>query len=46
MRKRAVEVVNLKEILGVRRIDRMENERIKYLCNMGKVVNEVVSDNV
>lgn len=36
---------NLREMHGVRRIDRMRNESMRDLLNMGKGVNEFVNDN-
>ena len=45
-RVRAVQMDNLRGMLGVKRIDRMRNERIRELCNVRKGVDEIIDENV
>src|SRR5678815_2451677 len=42
--KFCVQMDNLKGMLGVRRIDKMRNERIRELCGVNKGVNERINE--
>jgi hypothetical protein len=42
----AVQMDNLRGILGVRRIDKMRNEHIRELCGVKKGVNEKINENI
>src|SRR5678816_2500347 len=39
-----VQMDNLRGVLGVRRIDKMRNERIRELCGVNKGVNERINE--
>ena len=40
----AVQMDNLRSMLGVRRIDKMRNERIRELCGVKKGINERINE--
>ena len=42
----AVQMDNLRGVLGVRRIDKMRNERIRELCGVKKGVNERINETI
>src|SRR5678815_4666944 len=41
-----VHIHNLRGMLGVRRIDKMRNERIRELCGVKKAVNERINESM
>src|SRR5678816_1241927 len=41
-----VQMENLRDLLGVRRIDKMRNERIRELCGVKKGVNERINESM
>ena len=43
-RIRAVQMDNLRGLLGIRRIDKFQNERIRQLCGVTKGVDEKIED--
>ena len=45
-RVQAVQMDNLRSVLGVRRIDKMRNERIRELCGVEKGVLERISESI
>ena len=45
-RVQAVQMDNLRSVLGVRRIDRMRNERIRELCGVEKGINERINESL
>ena len=45
-RIRAVQMDNIKGLLGIRRMDRVPNTRIKELCGLKKGVDERIDEGV
>ena len=45
-RIRSVQIDNLKDLLGIRRMDRVLNERIRDFCGMMKGVDEKIEEGV
>ena len=37
---------NLRGLLGIRKIDRVPNERIRVFCGVAKVVGEMIEESV
>ena len=37
---------NLRDLLGIRRMDRVSNARIMELCGVTKVVDEIINEDV
>jgi hypothetical protein len=45
-RVQAVQMDNLRSVLGVRRIDKMRNERIRELCGVERGMNERINESL
>ena len=45
-RVRAVQMDNLRGLLGIRRMDRVPNERIRVLCGVKKGLDETIDEGV
>ena len=45
-RNRAIQIDNLRGLVGIRRIDKNPNARIRQLCGVAKVVNKKINESV